>query len=131
MQKVGRAPFCADPADTGLAYTIDPAYASEVRDYLDYREKDGYTLETLDIYNIDPDTTQERVILHGASILLRRQERQPFLHRIRTARHSRRPNIALGSYVRGLSLNSYDPYLFVLEAEVREMDATNRSQLRN
>ncbi|KAI0690862.1 ChaC-like protein, partial [Cytidiella melzeri] len=36
----------------GVAYTIDPLYQSEVRDYLDYREKDGYTLKELDVYGL-------------------------------------------------------------------------------
>jgi hypothetical protein len=47
----------------GVAYTINPAYVAEVRDYLDYREKDGYTLETLDLYTIDDGV--ESVIIHG------------------------------------------------------------------
>ncbi len=67
---------------TGIAYTIDPLYESEVRDYLgtlsidsfhpsdprintfiisDYREKDGYTLEEIDIYGVQDG---KEVIVH-------------------------------------------------------------------
>ncbi|KAG6827603.1 hypothetical protein H0H92_011141 [Tricholoma furcatifolium] len=65
-----------------IAYTIDPAYEAEVRDYLDYREKvprhcifllwlfttlkDGYTMETIDIYEIDGGT--ESILIHGAFV---------------------------------------------------------------
>ncbi|KAJ2913189.1 hypothetical protein MD484_g7238, partial [Candolleomyces efflorescens] len=45
--------FPDDDVVWGVAYTIDPAYVAEVRDYLDYREKDGYTMETLDVYGLD------------------------------------------------------------------------------
>ncbi|KIM50990.1 hypothetical protein SCLCIDRAFT_144258 [Scleroderma citrinum Foug A] len=51
---------------TGIAYTIDPLYESEVRDYLDYREKDGYTLETLDIHTIEDGV--EKVIIHNCYV---------------------------------------------------------------
>ena len=69
----------------GIVYTIDPAYAAEVREYLgeyiivlftflfvliilmivavDYREKDGYTIEHVDVYGIVDDT--EKVVVHS------------------------------------------------------------------
>ena len=69
----------------GIAYTIDPAYAAEVREYLgeyimvlstflyvsiilmittvDYREKDGYTIEHVDVYGIIDD--MEKVVVHS------------------------------------------------------------------
>ncbi|KAG5640681.1 hypothetical protein DXG03_007545, partial [Asterophora parasitica] len=58
----GSDAFPDDDVVWGIAYTIDPAYEAEVRDYLDYREKDGYTLETLDIYGTNGD--KEEVIIH-------------------------------------------------------------------
>ncbi|KAF9055273.1 ChaC-like protein [Hymenopellis radicata] len=50
----------------GLAYTIDFAYESEVRDYLGtFLATDGYTMEQLDIYGIDPHDGSETVIIHN------------------------------------------------------------------
>uniref|UniRef100_A0A0W0EZN8 glutathione-specific gamma-glutamylcyclotransferase n=1 Tax=Moniliophthora roreri TaxID=221103 RepID=A0A0W0EZN8_MONRR len=54
--------------DVVWAYTIDPVYEAEVRDYLDYREKDGYTMETLDVYGVNEQTGQETVLLHGVYV---------------------------------------------------------------
>ncbi|KIJ14848.1 hypothetical protein PAXINDRAFT_163240 [Paxillus involutus ATCC 200175] len=51
----------------GVAYTIDPLYVSEVRDYLvTSLPQDGYTLETLDIYTIENGT--EKVIIHNCYV---------------------------------------------------------------
>ncbi|TFY66650.1 hypothetical protein EVG20_g4432 [Dentipellis fragilis] len=61
----------------GVAYTIDPAYAAEVRDHLDYREKDGYTLEEVDIYGVVDG--QESVILHRASCYVGRSDNPSFI----------------------------------------------------
>ncbi|KAI3614387.1 cation transport regulator-like protein [Moniliophthora roreri] len=58
-------PFPDEDVVWGIAYTIDPVYEAEVRDYLDYREKDGYTMETLDVYGVNEQTGQETVLLHG------------------------------------------------------------------
>ncbi|KAF9235847.1 ChaC-like protein [Melanogaster broomeanus] len=55
-----------DTVITGVAYTIDPLHVAEVRDYLDYREKDGYTLETLDIYTIEDGI--ETVLIHNCYV---------------------------------------------------------------
>nr|VWO95205.1 MTP1 [Ganoderma boninense] len=57
----GSDPFPHEDVVWGIAYTIDPAYENEVRDYLDYREKDGYTLEEVDIYGLVHG--QEQIIL--------------------------------------------------------------------
>ncbi|KAH6903404.1 hypothetical protein BKA70DRAFT_1566641 [Coprinopsis sp. MPI-PUGE-AT-0042] len=51
----------------GVAYTIHPVYVVEVRDYLDYREKDGYMLETLDIYNVDANG-DDRVVIYNVGL---------------------------------------------------------------
>jgi len=58
-------PFPDDDVVWGIAYTIDPLHQADVRKYLDYREKDGYTLETLDIYGKGHDGL-DTVIIHKA-----------------------------------------------------------------
>ncbi|KZP11885.1 hypothetical protein FIBSPDRAFT_755959, partial [Athelia psychrophila] len=52
------------PVVWGMAYTIDPERAEEVKAYLDYREKGGYNEETVDIYGIV--NGEERVIIPAA-----------------------------------------------------------------
>ncbi|KAN0064958.1 hypothetical protein ACQY0O_002016 [Thecaphora frezii] len=36
----------------GISYTIDPVHAETVRAYLDYREKNGYTVQSVDIWGV-------------------------------------------------------------------------------
>ncbi|KIK95991.1 hypothetical protein PAXRUDRAFT_826460 [Paxillus rubicundulus Ve08.2h10] len=60
----------------GVAYTIDPLYVPTVREYLDHRENDGYTLETLDIYNIESGV--EKVIVHNAFCYVGRPDNPSF-----------------------------------------------------
>ncbi|TEB29218.1 ChaC-like protein [Coprinellus micaceus] len=59
--------FPDDDTVWGVAYTIDPAYVAEVREYLDYREKDGYTMESLDIYGHD-EHGKDIVLIHKAYV---------------------------------------------------------------
>uniref|UniRef100_D8QKC4 glutathione-specific gamma-glutamylcyclotransferase n=1 Tax=Schizophyllum commune (strain H4-8 / FGSC 9210) TaxID=578458 RepID=D8QKC4_SCHCM len=116
----------------GIAYTIDPAYESEVRDYLDYREKDGYTLETIDIYGI-VDGKEEVIIPNASPFSLHmcyvgRNDNPSFVgseplddlaHRIYTSVGPSGPNkeylYRLADAVRELSPSSHDSHLFVLE----------------
>lgn len=49
----------------GCAYKIDPAYADQVKAYLDHREKDGYSCEKVDVWNIVDD--QPAVVVEGVS----------------------------------------------------------------
>ncbi|OBZ70490.1 Glutathione-specific gamma-glutamylcyclotransferase [Grifola frondosa] len=60
-----------------VAYTIDPLYESEVRDYLDYREKDGYTLEELDVYGLVGG--REKVVIHRAFCYVGRNDNPSFI----------------------------------------------------
>ncbi|KAF8653429.1 hypothetical protein AX16_003937 [Volvariella volvacea WC 439] len=70
-------PFPDDDVVWGVAYTIDPAYAAEVRDYLDYREKDGYTLETIDVHSLIEG--KDQIIIHGASCYVGRPDNPSFI----------------------------------------------------
>ncbi|KAH7906897.1 ChaC-like protein [Hygrophoropsis aurantiaca] len=117
----------------GVAYTIDPAYEAEVRDYLDYREKDGYTLETLDIYTIEDGI--EKIIIHNAYCYVGRPDNPSFIgsedldflaNRIwRSIGPSGRNKdylYQLAESVRRLAPASYDSHLFALETRLRKLD---------
>jgi len=58
--------FPDDDIVWGIAYTIDSSHEAEVRAYLDYREQDGYTMETVDIY--DMQNGCEEIIVVGAYV---------------------------------------------------------------
>ncbi|KNZ82124.1 Cation transport regulator-like protein [Termitomyces sp. J132] len=90
-------PFPDDDVVWGIAYTIDPVYEAEVRDYLDYREKDGYTMETLDIYGMNGN--EETIIIHKVCLL------SDYLYNLVQA-------------IRELSPNSHDSHLYALEVSV-------------
>ncbi|KAH6903408.1 ChaC-like protein [Coprinopsis sp. MPI-PUGE-AT-0042] len=118
----------------GVAYTIDPVYVAEVRDYLDYREKDGYTLETLDIYNVDANG-DDQVVIHNAYCYVGRNDNPSFIgsealdtlsKTIWTSVGPSGPNkeylFHLADAVRELSPKSYDSHLFALEALVKNLD---------
>ncbi|KAI6020921.1 ChaC-like protein [Pisolithus microcarpus] len=123
----------------GIAYTINPLYESEVRDYLDYREKDGYTLETLDVYTIEDGI--EKVIVHNAYCYVGRPHNPSFVgseplgdlaDRIwRSVGPSGRNKdylYQLAESVRKLAPASFDSHLFALEDRVRELDDTNSNE---
>ncbi|TFK23729.1 ChaC-like protein [Coprinopsis marcescibilis] len=118
----------------GVAYTIDPAYVAEVRDYLDYREKDGYTLETLDVYGVDANG-KDTIIIHDAFCYVGRDDNPSFIgseplgdlsDRIWRSVGPSGPNkeylYKLAEAVRELSPNSFDSHLFTLEDMVKRLD---------
>ncbi|KAI6165464.1 ChaC-like protein [Pisolithus thermaeus] len=123
----------------GIAYTIDPLYESEVRDYLDYREKDGYTLETLDVYTVEDGI--EKVVTHNAYCYVGRPDNPSFVgsepledlaDRIwRSVGPSGRNKdylYQLAESVRKLAPASFDSHLFALEDRVRELDDKNNDE---
>ncbi|RDB27398.1 Glutathione-specific gamma-glutamylcyclotransferase [Hypsizygus marmoreus] len=120
----------------GIAYTIDPVHEAEVRDYLDYREKDGYTMETIDIYGVDGD--EEKIIIRRAFCYVGRNDNPSFIgsepldvlaeriwKSIGPSGHNKEYLYNLVAAVRDLSPNSYDSHLYALEAHVRALDAAN------
>ncbi|GBE79333.1 Glutathione-specific gamma-glutamylcyclotransferase [Sparassis crispa] len=122
----GSDPFPHDDVVWGIAYTIDPLYASEVREYLDYREKDGYTLEQLDVHGLENGV--ERVVIHKAYCYVGRNDNPSFIgseqidalaERIwRSVGPSGRNKdylYELVAAVRRLAPESYDSHLFALE----------------
>ncbi|KAI5997781.1 ChaC-like protein [Pisolithus orientalis] len=118
---------------TGIAYTVNPLYESEVRDYLDYREKDGYTLETLDVYTIEDGV--EKVIVHNCYVghpdnpsFVGSEPLEALADRIwRSVGPSGRNKdylYQLADSVRKLAPASFDSHLFALEVRL-----ASRSQL--
>jgi len=118
----------------GIAYTIDPEHEKEARAYLDHREKDGYTLETVDIYDIVDG--EPRVVIHGCSCYVGRPSNPSFIgsepldelaHRIwQSVGPSGRNKdylYRLAEEVHKLSPASKDSHLFALEAKIRELDS--------
>ncbi|KAH9990495.1 ChaC-like protein [Russula vinacea] len=74
----GADPFPHEDIVWGVAFTIDPAHATEVRAYLDLREKDGYTLERVDVYGL-VDGVHETVVIPGAECYVGRSDNPSFI----------------------------------------------------
>ncbi|KAH8827897.1 ChaC-like protein [Flagelloscypha sp. PMI_526] len=119
----------------GVAFTIDPAFEEEVRDYLEYREKDGYTKETIDIWGVSV-TGEDIVVVHGATAYVGRRDNPSFIgsehldvlseriHRsVGPSGKNKDYLFQLANAVRMLSPNSFDSHLFALEERVRALDA--------
>ncbi|KAG7439959.1 ChaC-like protein [Guyanagaster necrorhizus] len=125
----GDDPFPHEDIVCGIAYTIDPAYESEVRDYLDYREKDGYTMETIDIYGLDTsDGKTDKAIIHNCYVgridnpsFLGAEPLPALAHTIWKSVGPSGPNkdylYNLAIAVRQLSPESHDSHLFALEVK--------------
>jgi len=131
-------PFPGEDVVWGVAYTIDPAYAAEVRDYLDYREKDGYTMEEVDIHGVE--NGQEKLLIHKAVCYVGRNDNPSFLgsepldqlaDRIwRSVGPSGRNKdylYNLAAAVRKLAPESHDSHLYALETRIRELDRVHAS----
>ncbi|KAG2342658.1 ChaC-like protein [Suillus weaverae] len=112
----------------GIAYTIDPEYEAEVRDYLgNIMDQDGYTMETLHVYTIENGI--ERIAIQDAFCYVGRPDNPSFIgsepledlaQRIWASEYLYR----LAESVRQLAPASYDSYLFALEERLRELDKT-------
>ncbi|EGN94181.1 hypothetical protein SERLA73DRAFT_115117 [Serpula lacrymans var. lacrymans S7.3] len=124
----------------GVAYTIDPAYEAEVRDYLDYREKDGYTMETLDVYNIEDGV--EKVVLHGAFCYVGRPDNPSFIgsepldalaeriwHSVGPSGRNKDYLYHLAESVRKLAPASHDSHLYALEVRHLSQFASVNSKI--
>jgi cation transport regulator ChaC len=120
----------------GIAYTIDPAFEAEVRAYLDYREKDGYTLETLDIYGIVDG--QEQVNIAGAFCYIGRTDNPSFIgsepldvladriwRSIGPSGRNKDYAYDLAEAVQKLAPESHDSHLYALEIRLRKLDKDN------
>ncbi|KAK7688002.1 hypothetical protein QCA50_008372 [Cerrena zonata] len=129
----GSEAYPEDNVVWGVAHTIDPAYESEVRDYLDYREKDGYTLEEVDIYGIEDG--HEKIVIHKALCYVGRIDNPSFAGKMPIDELAQKIWASVGpsgrnkdyvynlaKAVRHLAPESHDSHLFALETKCRELD---------
>ncbi|KZV80470.1 ChaC-like protein [Exidia glandulosa HHB12029] len=116
----------------GVAYTIDPdpAKSLETHEYLEYREKEGYTVHIEDIYAADGSVAAPRV-----QVYVGRSDNPAFIgaepldqlaeHIWRSVGPSGRNKdyfYGIARHVRELAPDSDDPYLFALERRIRTLD---------
>jgi len=119
-----------------IAYTIDSSHQIEVQAYLDYREKDGYTMEIVDVFTMN--NGYEDVIAAGAYCYIGRTDNPSFIgsepldvtadYIWRSAGQSGRNKdylYDLAQAVRQLAPESYDPHLDALETKLRNLDTDN------
>jgi len=117
----------------GIAYTIDPTHAAETKAYLDYREKNGYTETTVDVWGVR--NGEEVVLLRDATVYVGRPDNPAFVgsepydqlaHHIWSHEGPSGTNkeylYRLSDAVRRLAPESHDSHLVTLEAKVRALD---------
>ncbi|KAJ3727248.1 ChaC-like protein [Lentinula guzmanii] len=129
IHKEDWAAFSASDAFPDEDIVWDPAFEKEVRGYLDYREKDGYTLETVDVWGVESNG-QETIVLHGVHCYVGRKDNPSFIgsepldalaHKIWESVGPSGPNkeylYNLVEAVRKLAPESHDSHLYALETE--------------
>jgi DnaJ family protein A protein 5 len=122
----------------GVTYTIDPAHAKEVREYLDFREKNGYTPQKVDVYGKTQGTAEdgdtEKLIVKDCLVYVGLPDNEAFIgpspidalaERIFTCQGPSGKNdeylLNLAVVTRNLSPQSVDSHLFELETRVRKL----------
>ncbi|KAI0311119.1 ChaC-like protein, partial [Amylostereum chailletii] len=130
----GSDPFPHEDVVWGVAHTIDPVYAAEVRDYLDSEtaHQDGYTMEQVAVYGVVDG--EERVLIPDAICYVGRNDNPSFIgseplddlaRTIWTSAGPSGPNkeylYNLSAAVRALAPESHDSHLYALE--VRELSS--------
>ncbi|CAE6532926.1 unnamed protein product [Rhizoctonia solani] len=117
----------------GVCYTINPEHAAEMREYLDHREKDGYTIKHLDVWGVVDGV--EKIIVPNATCYVGRSDNPSFVgsepvpalaRKIWESSGPSGPNkeylYHLARAVRELAPESFDSHLSALEMEVRRLD---------
>lgn len=117
----------------GVCYTISSEHAAEMKEYLDHREKDGYTVHQVDVWGIVDAT--EKIIVPNATCYVGRSDNPSFVgseavpglaRRIWESSGPSGPNkdylYHLARAVRELAPESHDSHLSALEAYVRRLD---------
>ncbi|GAA5882362.1 hypothetical protein JCM3774_004320 [Rhodotorula dairenensis] len=119
----------------GRVYHIPPELAGEIWAYLDHREKDGYSLRTVDVFGIDSRTGAEVVLHRGVKVYVGETHNpsfaggEPMAQLAKHIAHARGPSgpnkeylYNLAAAVRLLCPASEDAYLAQLEQLVRDLD---------
>ncbi|KAF8599257.1 ChaC-like protein [Ceratobasidium sp. AG-I] len=118
----------------GVCYTINPEHAAEMRKYLDHREKDGYSVEKVDVWGVVDGF--EKIVVPNATCYVGRSDNPSFVgsepipelaSKIWESAGPSGPNkeylYQLARAVRDLAPESHDSHLTALEAYVRRLDA--------
>ncbi|KAI5118661.1 hypothetical protein M0805_001034 [Coniferiporia weirii] len=115
----------------GVAHTIDPVKAEEVREYLDHREKDGYSVESADVYGVVDG--KETVVIERVYVgkpenpsFIGSEPLEDLAQRIFSSVGPSGKNMdylyELANSVRELAPESFDSHLFALEKRVKELE---------
>lgn len=126
-------PFPEDEVVWGVAYIIDHEFVSEVQAYLDYREKDGYTVERTDVYGLVDG--KEQIVAPQAIVYVGRKDNPSFVGfeslsslsqhiwgSLGPSGSNKEYVYKLADAVRALAPDSYDSHLYTLEGLLRELD---------
>jgi len=121
----------------GVAYRIDPEKEEEVRAYLEYREKNGYTQHQVHVYTLGQDG-HEVVAVSDAAIWIGKMDNPAFVGyeemsalarlifgRIGPSGPNKDYLYKLAEAVRHLYPHVRDDYLFDLEGRVRALEGEN------
>jgi len=117
----------------GIAYNIDPVYEDEVREYLDIREKNGYTVDSVDIWGVVDGV--EKVVVPKATVYVGTIDNPAFVGSepidklaeriwqcIGPSGRNKDYLYHLADAVRALAPESHDSHLIALESAVRAID---------
>ncbi|KAE8539628.1 hypothetical protein D1P53_003562 [Cryptococcus gattii VGV] len=63
----------------GIAYRIDPEKAEEVKAYMEYREKHGYTCHLVPVYTLSADGKEEIISVESSTIWIGKPEDPAFV----------------------------------------------------
>ncbi|SPO25390.1 related to JJJ1  len=122
----------------GVSFTIDPEHAQVVRQYLDYREKNGYSAMHVPLYTKSEEDGEEKMVLKNALVYVGLPSNPAFVgpqsldalaQRIYTCAGPSGPNpeylLNLAKAVRELAPQSVDQHLFSLEKRLLLLQEQN------
>ncbi|KAK8861199.1 hypothetical protein IAR55_002018 [Kwoniella newhampshirensis] len=63
----------------GMAYRIDPEKERDVRHYMEFREKNGYTCHEVPVYSMSPDGKTEEIVVKNSTIWIGKPDDPAFV----------------------------------------------------